>query len=446
MNSRSRRPAAVLILVLWAIAILSLLAGGLCFAIRQNLAIANIERDRLIGHWLARAGVERAIAEIMDDTDPADTLDDRWADNPDALQEIELTGGTFSVPRDGFEAVPQAWYGAGDESAKLNLNVATREQLMKLRHMTDPITGAIIDWRDRNAEPELDGIEGGYYAGLGHPYNIRNGPFRTVRELLLVRGVTPELFYGEDLNANGTLDPNEDDGGASEPPDNADGRLDRGWYAYVTTYSYDENVNANGQKRINVNSASASEFSSRLFLEQWAAESIVKARQEQEFEHLADLLDVRRAPSIARGDASSDYYARSEDEEDQPITTSIFEQLVDDLTLTDQKFLVGRINVNTAPLEVLETLPGVDSETASAIVRERDAMAGFSSIGQLLRVSGITKDEFAELESFVTVRAKVFRIQSHGQAASGFAQATIECIVERRDDEPRVLYWLESSP
>jgi general secretion pathway protein K len=446
MKGRFQRPAAALLLVLWAMAVLSLLAGGLSFAIRQDLAIANIERDRLIAHGLARAGVERAIAEVMDDTDPSDTMRDSWYDNETAMQDVELTGGTFSVIHDGYEPIPRAWYGVGDESAKLNANVATREQLLKLPNMTEPIAGAIIDWRDQNEEAEPDGIERGYYGALAHPYDIRNGPLRTARELLLVRGVTPELFYGEDRNVNGLLDPEEDDGDASEPYDNADGRLDRGWFAYLTVYSYERNVNGLGQRRLNVNQASAQELSARLNLEPWAAESILKAREQKEFEHLADLLDVTRDPSVERGAESDDYYARGATEKDRPVTESIFEQIVDDLTLKDDEILPGRININTAPLEVLNTLPGLDNDLAEAIVRQRDAAVGFTSIGQMLSINGITKEKFAKFEDSITVRSNVFRIQSRGQATSGLARATIECVVDRGREVPRVLYWLESLP
>jgi len=451
VTTRSRHSGAALILVLWSIVILALLAGGLSFAIRQDLAIANLEKDRIVAHCLARAGVERAVAEIMDDTGPTDALDDTWCDNEPAMHEIELSGGTFSVLRDGYEAMPSGWYGAGDESAKLNVNVATLEQLLKLPDMTESIAAAIIDWRDADEEAQPDGIERGYYASLTHPYEIRNGSFRTVRELLLLRGVTPELLYGEDRNVNGLLDPNEDDGDTSEPHDNSDGRLDRGWFAYVTVDSYERNVNGMGEKRLNLNQADAQELSRRTNLEPWAAESVVKARERNQFEHLADVLEVRRDPDVRRdSDDDADYYTRGDGEKDQPVTTSIFVRIVDDLTLSDDEILGGRINVNTAPLITLNTLPGMDNNLAEAIIRHRESLGTFTSTGQVLNVSGATTDKFSEFENHITVRSNVFRIQSTGVVTSGFARAAIECVVDRyaggNGGVPRILYWLESSP
>ena len=446
MKHRSRRVGAALIMVLWAIAILSLVAGGLSFAIRQDLAIANIERDRMVAHWLARAGVERTIAAIMDDVDSTDTTIESWYDNPSDMEDVKLTGGTFSVAHGSDDDVPMVLYGAEDEGGKLNINVATREQLLKLPDMTEPIAGAIIDWRDKDEEANEDGVERGYYGSLNHPYDIRNEAFRTVRELLLVRGVTPDLFYGEDHNANGLLDADENDGDATGPPDNADGRLDRGWIAYVTVYSFAKNVNGWGQQRLNLAKASEPQLMLRLHLESWAAKSIIKARENKKEGHLVDLLDVKRDPSIRRGATEDDYYPRSDGEKDQPVTKYIFQQIVDDLTLKDDEILYGQINLNTASRVVLGALPGVTEELAEAIAQRRDALGQFSSIGQLLDVNGLTKEVFGQLEDSVTVRSSVFRMRSEGQSASGLAKATIECVMDRADEAPRILYWLESSP
>lgn len=444
MRPRRAQRGMVLILVLWAIAVLALIAGGLCFAMRQTLALSSIDQDTITAHWLARAGVERAIAAVMDDLMAFDTQSDLWFDDPTQMRQIEFAAGTFSVVHDDYEPIPAGLYGVADESAKLNISVATRAQLMKLPDMTDPIAAAIIDWRDRNEEPEPDGIERSFYAGLGHPYTIRNGPFRTVRELLLVRGVTDELFYGEDLNLNGLLDPNEDDGEANPPNDNADGRLDRGWAAYVTVYSYEKNVDGEGRKRLNLKNADANTLAQRLTLETWAAKSIVKAREKKQFQHLVDLLDVRRDPSTA--DDDEEINVRDEADKDTPVTKRIFQRIVDKLTLKDAEVLWGRINVNTAPQVVLETLPGVDNDLADAIVRYRYGYGGFQSVGDLLDVTGMTKKKFAKFEEHVAIRTYVFRIQSTGHAASGLAKATIDCVVDRGQALPRMMYWLESSP
>jgi len=438
------RPAAVLILVLWAMVILSLVAGGISFAIRQDTALANIDRDRLIAHWSARAGVERAIAAVMDDWAISDVETDLWSDDEIAFKEVEVGDGSFSVIHDRYEPAPLAWFGANDESAKLNVNIATREQLMKLPKMTAPVAAAILDWRDNDQSPQSDGIEGGYYGNLAHPYRIRNAPLKTIRELLLVRGVTPDLFYGEDANVNGRLDANEDDADANEPPDNADGRLDRGWYAYLTVYTFEKNEDGTGLKRLNLKTADAGSLAVQLQLEDWAAESIVKHRDSHEFNHLVDLLEVQIDSSVVRGSTSEDSYSRGDDEKNQPVTKAIFQRIVDQLTLSNDEMLPGRVNINTAPIEVLKTL--MDDDITQAVKRFRDRGDEFTSIADLLDISGMTTEKFGNLENFVTVRSSVFRILSLGQAASELARETIECVVDRSGKTPRVLYWSETSP
>jgi type II secretory pathway component PulK len=158
------------------------------------------------------------------------------------------------------------------------------------------------------------------------------------------------------------------------------------------------------------------------------------------------LLDVQRDTSGERTSNEDDINERSGSEKDQPVTQSIFRRIVDGITLQNEEMLPGRINLNTAPQEVLATLPEVDDELASAIVRHRGSGSGYTSIGDLLDVTGMTKEKFAKLESCVTVRSNVFRIRSQGRAESDLASATIECVVDRGGSVPRILYWLESTP
>ena len=100
------------------------------------------------------------------------------------------------------------------------------------------------------------------------------------------------------------------------------------------------------------------------------------------------------------------------------------------------------------PLTSLESIAPavVQYQLADAIAKYRDNKGGCSSTGELLEVSGITREKFKSLEDQVTVRSNVFRILSRGESASGLARGTIECVVDRGSDVPRILYWRESSP
>lgn len=63
----------------------------------------------------------------------------------------------------------------------------------------------------------------------------------------------------------------------------------------------------------------------------------------------------------------------------------------------------GLVNINTAGLEELDTLPGVGPSTAQAIIDDRTQNGSFSSIEDLMRVSGIGEKKFANMKSGITV-------------------------------------------
>jgi general secretion pathway protein K len=62
----------------------------------------------------------------------------------------------------------------------------------------DALLDALKDWIDKNDLEENNGAESGYYQGLNPPYSARNGPVSYPEELLLIRGMTRELFYGNE--------------------------------------------------------------------------------------------------------------------------------------------------------------------------------------------------------------------------------------------------------
>jgi hypothetical protein len=136
-------------------------------------------------------------------------------------------------------------YGLEDEGAKLNLHTLlaegvdgdARNRLLALPAMTPDVADAILDWLDADLTPREFGAEDETYSNANPPYHTRNGPIASLDELLLVRGVTPELLYGLDQNRNYFIDAGEAPRGAMLDVDNADGSMNRGWSAYLTLSS-----------------------------------------------------------------------------------------------------------------------------------------------------------------------------------------------------------------
>ena len=67
----------------------------------------------------------------------------------------------------------------------------------KFQREADAVSDCILDWRDTDSLTRMQGAEEKDYQAKGLTYRPANGPFNVMSERLLVRGVTPELFWGD---------------------------------------------------------------------------------------------------------------------------------------------------------------------------------------------------------------------------------------------------------
>lgn len=423
-SSRAERSGLILVAVLWMLAVMTALVAVVGQTSRLNMKMAMAATDEVRCKWACRAGMEHAIGILNEDPKDSDCLMDLWSDNDEDFNDVVLERCRYSVR-------------VSDEAGKLNINVATKDQLMALPYMEQDIADAIVDWRDQDDDPQPLGAEAGYYENLPIPYKIRNGPFKTVRELLQVKGVTEEKLYGEDTNCNGLLDANERDGDLSPPPDDGDDYLDQGWIAYLTCYSYERNVDAEGNDRININQANQQQLQDGLSLTASQARWIVDNRGGG-FQSIADLVNDRspKAPSENSGGNSN---------QAAPMDMQTFSQIADRITITGEKKIPGRVNINTAPVEVLLTLFGRDDQAeqiARSIVADRAGLPyGFTSVAELLNQSSVTVERFKSIVELVTVRSDVFTIRGLATADITGATFRIEGVVDRSTSPCTILYW-----
>jgi len=172
-----------LVLVLWVLALLTVIAGSLVFSSRTELLVAGNVASLAQAEALADAGVHRAIFELA--RPPTDLA--RWKG-------------------DGTE---HAWqHGGGelrvtirDESAKVDLNAAPPLLLKGLFRTAglgeieaDALGDAVADWRDPDDLRGANGAERGDYAAAGRNYGPANMPFETTEELRLVLGMSDALY------------------------------------------------------------------------------------------------------------------------------------------------------------------------------------------------------------------------------------------------------------
>jgi len=323
----------------------------------------------------------------------------------------------------------------------LNINTVTKGQLLALPGMLEEIADAIIDWRDQDDTPSAGGVEGGYYESLPFGYMARNGPLRTIRELLLVKDVTPELLYGEDTNFNGLLDYNEQDGDESPPNDDGDSELDKGWIAYLTCYSYDNNKDAEGNTRTNINNANENQLTRSLGISSSQAKWIVDNRT---YESIGDLIN-KNSPKQAQPSSE-------QNSDGEPMDLQTFSNIADKITVDDSEKMPGKVNINTASKIVLRALlGGGDSaeQLAENIVAYRETLLyGMESIAEVMQVPSMTIDKFKQIAGLITTRSDVFTIRCVATAdrngKNGATQET-EAVVDRSSSPCKVLYWYQGA-
>jgi type II secretory pathway component PulK len=259
---RTRPRGSVIVLVIWAVAIAAVLVAAAQVLAFRQAAMGREAIARVEARWAARAGIEESIAVLEYHTERPDPDDARQLyKDLTASAQGELVSGTWDISHveDGVR-----FPGPQDEHAKINLNWATRAMLLELSGMTMDIADGIIDWRDSDDNAGMMGAEYDWYTARGLGYQPRNASLRSTAELELVAGAFPRWVRGEDQNLNGKLDPNENDGAASEPPDNADGLLDGGWSSALTARSAGSLLGASGQPKLDLANATPEEMVERF--------------------------------------------------------------------------------------------------------------------------------------------------------------------------------------
>ena len=198
----------ILIVVLWVMVALTVLTLSFSRESRVEVMTARNARSMEKSYYIARAGMESTIYQIIQRrmTPSAKVATTIGGDEPDPIDLGIVTGGFDG----GFWQVR-----IQDESGKININTVSEQQLGALILAAgiegldaEILTDSILDWRSNaNAAPRPNGAKDDYYLSLDPPYMAKNGRFDAVEELLLVRGMTRDYFYGMPERAHdGTIE------------------------------------------------------------------------------------------------------------------------------------------------------------------------------------------------------------------------------------------------
>ncbi|HQL44066.1 MAG TPA: type II secretion system protein GspK, partial [Spirochaetota bacterium] len=198
----------VLIIVLIIIAAIISISSEFLTLAQTNTKYLQSFTNRQKAYWVARSGINLAIELLEADkkgsvgnfisgdieTDPnIDSYKDIWAL---PLPEIPLENGNIQIHIE-------------DENSKINLSVLANEFVEQTPYyiitqrffinmgLPLDLADCILDWVDIDDARSPYGAESSdYYQNLKKPYKAKNDALDSINELLLIKNITPLLFYG----------------------------------------------------------------------------------------------------------------------------------------------------------------------------------------------------------------------------------------------------------
>lgn len=199
LHSRKRQRGVALFIALIVAAIAAIVAAGI--AETQALAVYRIGGlHKQQEAWWYAIGVENWVGKLLKqdaEDNETDHLQEFWAQ---PLNFLPIEGGFISGR-------------LVDQQGKFNLNnlaandpQAAQVVIEQLQRLLENIEGidsfaakdiafSVRDWIDPDIDPTFPGgAEDDYYLGLEQPYRAANQPMQSISELLLVKGVTEEVY------------------------------------------------------------------------------------------------------------------------------------------------------------------------------------------------------------------------------------------------------------
>ncbi len=205
-TARHSERGIAIVIVMVCIFVLSAMAAMFASYMKVETRLAANSNNETELQWAGRSGVELAryiVAQQLNiPNEPYDALNQKWAggtaETNDLLAGVEMTdvplgdNAKFSIK-------------IVDTERKFNINLALGNDPLLQQAMiligvdaaeVPTIIASIQDWIDRDDSTHVNGAESEYYQGLNPPYFAKNGPIDDLTELLFVKGVTPDIYWG----------------------------------------------------------------------------------------------------------------------------------------------------------------------------------------------------------------------------------------------------------
>jgi general secretion pathway protein K len=280
-----------------------------------------------------------------------------------------------------------------DAASLVNLNTAPQAQLQELP-LTQQQIDSLTDWISAGETPSPQGAKDAFYNALPNPYNAHLVPLTSLDELLQVQGFTYASIYQPQQTISGSVINNDDGTEAT-------------LYDLCTVDSQSKSSGSN------INTATAQQLV-RSGVSQANANRIAPANGRRP--NLTTMGAVLRL--LSGGNAMRDAVA-----------------ILNNYQVGTSTTLTGRINLNTAPDTVLNTIPGM----TPAIVQEIVSMqqSGITSLGSITSVSGVTLNALSQFVDSITVNSTRYAVRI--EATAGTTTESAEAIVDTSGTTPQLI-------
>lgn len=216
---------SILITTLWIIATLTVFAMGIGFRASLEARLSKYNMDKTEARYLAKAGLYKAMERIGDNTNEYDTVyecgialetrsDTEEGEAQETTKEIfgkdsnPMGNGSFSVhyKMKGEGDKLRTVYGLMDEERKININISKlmiatdREAEYKrvLSALSDDLTeemlNSMLDWQDTDDSVSTPGGAEDFDYDAEFGYLCKDADFEALEELMLVKGMTWDIF------------------------------------------------------------------------------------------------------------------------------------------------------------------------------------------------------------------------------------------------------------
>ncbi len=371
-----------LVVVACLVALMAMLAANQRSAMTET---QNRLRQRR-AESAARSAVAYVYSTLVNATPNSVTLKDDWATRFDGTQEFALGELSFRVQ-------------LIDANSRLNINVATAPQLQSL--LVDQIMiDSLMDWKEAGTTPRANGAKDEYYSALNTPYLTKLAPFTTLNELLLVKGWTAQALYTPQTNIIQSTITQTDLSNKQLP------LID-----FLTVDGGAPNTGANGAAKTNLGVRGVT-------VQQLARLGLTQAQATQVFNRIP-LTSFQQLFAI-------------------PGLTPIAQQrLLDAVCFTAATRVTGKINLNTAPSWVLQTIPNVTLDIANAIVNQQST--GFTQLSQLATINGVAGNTLGRIADNFTIGSDTWIVRAYGK--SGNIGTAIEATVVLTSGKLQIQKW-----